>query len=208
MNIVLIGIQGSGKGTLVENLKQKLKFSLISVGELLRGEVKKNTKLGKHIKQVQAAGNLVEIETVMAVIQKKLAQNENSNIVFDGFPRNSLQAEEFDKLLKLDLVIYLNLDKQTAITRLLNRLTCTNCGSVFNKTKVKNDLCPNCGGKLETRFDDTLEGINKRIEQFYIETYPLVKRYKKQKILAEVDASKTPNQILKDVMRAINEHNN
>ncbi len=208
MNIVLIGIQGSGKGTLVENLKSNLDFTLISIGELLRNETKTGSKLGQHIKELQTNGVLVELDTVLELINKNLKQNKKPYVIFDGFPRNNAQADELDKMLKLDLVILLNLTKETAINRLLNRLTCTNCGSVFSKNQVKTNVCANCGGKLMFRFDDNLESITKRFEQFYTETHPLIERYKKRNILFEVDAEKTPNEIAELVMRKINEHNN
>lgn len=208
MNIVLIGVQGSGKGTLVENLKEKLNFTLISVGEQLRAEVRTGSDLGKHIKEIQESGKLVEIDTVLAVINKLLKQNTKPNVIFDGFPRDLEQSDALDHMLKLDLAIFLNLSKQQATERLLNRLTCNSCGAVYNKKLVNSNVCPHCGGKLVTRFDDNPESINKRIENFYLITQPLINLYKKRNILFEVDATKTPDEIATLVMRKINEHNN
>lgn len=208
MNIVLIGIQGSGKGTLVSSLEEKLDFQLISMGQLLRDEVATGSDLGKHIKELQMNGKLVEFETVMNVINKKLQSNDKKITVFDGFPRNMKQADALDEICKVDIVLYLNLTKEVAVERLLTRLTCSKCGAVFNAKRISTRVCPVCGGKLEQRFDDTIKGINKRFEQFYNETYPLIDKYKAQNVLYEIDASGSPSEVADACLRIINEHNN
>ena len=111
MNIVLIGIQGSGKGTLVTSLEKHLDLNVISTGQLLRDEVATGSSLGKHIKEIQMNGGLVELNIVMDVLNKKLKSNNKKITVFDGFPRNTEQANALDKLAKPDIVIYLNLTK-------------------------------------------------------------------------------------------------
>lgn len=208
MNIVLIGIQGSGKGTLVSSLEKYLDLNVISTGQLLRDEVATGSELGKHIKQIQMNGGLVELNIVMDVLNKKLKSNNKKITVFDGFPRNMEQANALDKLAKPDLVIYLNLTREVAVDRILSRLTCSKCGQIYNAKRINTNVCPNCGGKLEQRFDDTIESINKRFESFYKETYPLIDKYKKENVLFEVDASGTPDEVCNTCLRIINEHNN
>ena len=208
MNIVLIGIQGSGKGTLVSSLEKHLDLNVISTGQLLRDEVATGSALGKHIKEIQMNGGLVELDIVMDVLNKKLKSNNKKITVFDGFPRNTEQANALDKLAKPDIVIYLNLTKEVAVDRILSRLTCSKCGQIYNTKRINTLVCPNCGGKLEQRFDDTIESINKRFEGFYKDTYPLIDKYKKDNVLFEVDASGTPDQVAETCLRIINEHNN
>ena len=208
MNIVLIGIQGSGKGTLVSSLEKHLDLNVISTGQLLRDEVATGSALGKHIKEIQMNGGLVELDIVMDVLNKKLKSNNKKITVFDGFPRNMEQANALDKLAKPDIVIYLNLTKEVAVDRILSRLTCSKCGQIYNTKRINTLVCPNCGGKLEQRFDDTIESINKRFEGFYKDTYPLIDKYKKDNVLFEVDASGTPDQVAETCLKVINEHNN
>ncbi len=207
MNIVLIGIQGSGKGTLSAKLKDYFDFDLISVGELLRAEAKRKTKLGKHIFEMQSKGILLEQDIVMQVIKNKLKSKKTQNVIFDGFPRTIEQADALDEVLKIDLVIYLHLSKEEATKRLLSRVGCNDCGSIFNKNEVKS-TCPLCGGKLVKRSDDNLISIKNRLKQFHLQTHPVVDRYKAANTLVTIDASQTKEAVLKDVVRAINEHNN
>ncbi len=203
MNIVLLGIQGSGKGTLVSNLEGKLDFTLISVGQLLREEVASGSKLGEKIHNAQTKGLLVDFDIVMDILSKRLNSNVKDNIIFDGFPRNLEQAIAFDKIVDLDYVIYLNLSKDIAQERLVNRLTCSKCGYITRKSDVNSNICPKCGGELTTRADDTPDGIKKRIEVYEKETNPLIYLYRSRGKLVEIDASKTPNEILNDVLKVI-----
>ena len=180
MNIVLIGIQGCGKGTLVAGLENHINFSLVSVGQLLRDEVATGSELGKQIKQVIDAGDLVGLDIVMSTVKKKLETDDSTIKIFDGFPRNLEQAEALDSITNVDLVINLTLSKETAIKRLLNRLTCSKCGYITRKDAVHSLECPECAGELVSRSDDTLESIEKRFAIYEKETYPLLARYKKQ----------------------------
>lgn len=115
MNIVLLGIQGSGKGTLVQDLSKHLDFLLVSVGSSLRDEIATGSKLGKLIKSKMDKGELVDTNIVMDTINKKLSDNKKSIVIFDGFPRSREQADELDKICNVDLAIYLNLKKRRCI---------------------------------------------------------------------------------------------
>jgi len=207
MNIVLLGIQGSGKGTLVLELEKHLDFSLISVGLLLREEIATGSKLGKYISSVIDNGNLLDTKTVMDVIDEKLKHTKDINI-FDGFPRNKEQADALDKIAKVDLVIHLNLPKDIAKERILNRLTCTKCGNVTSKLFEKSTICSKCGGQLAVRADDTPQAVEKRFEQYEKLTYPLLKKYQAETKVLELDATKPTSELLDIVLEVINEHNN
>ena len=207
MNIVLIGIQGCGKGTLVAGLENHIKFSLVSVGQLLRDEVATGSELGKHIKQVIDAGNLVGLDIVMSTVKNKLDIDCNKIKIFDGFPRNLEQADALDKITKVDLVVNLTLSKEMAIKRLLNRLTCSKCGFITRKDAVSSLKCPECAGELVSRSDDTLESIEKRFAIYEKETYPLIERYKKQGVRVEEIESIDKDTTLNTVLRVLNEYN-
>ncbi len=204
MNIVLLGIQGTGKGSLIINLKKQRDFTLISLGDLLREEVKSGSELGKYIKEIQDSGRLVDLDIVMNTLRSKL-KGVKGDVIFDGFPRNIAQAEELKKLLKIDLVIFLDLDKATARNRLMNRLTCEQCNFVTSRLATHSEVCPVCGGRLRTRSDDTKAGIDQRFKVFEQESLPLIDFYQNMKVkVAKIDASKSQMDILSEVLKVIN----
>lgn len=205
MNIVLIGIQGSGKGTMVDGLKKHFDFNLISVGQLLREEVATGSEMGKEINGLISAGKLVDINMVMRVLSKKINNLEHKITIFDGFPRNLEQAIELDKLMNVDLVLHLVLSKEKAIDRLLSRLTCNKCGFITRKQDVKNDNCPNCSGTLVSRTDDTIESIEQRFKIYEQETYPLLERYSSKVI--NINADESVEEVLSQAVRAIHDNN-
>lgn len=205
MNIVLIGIQGCGKGTLVAGLEKHINFSLISVGQLLRDEVASGSELGKTIKDVIEKGELVSTDIVVSAVKNKIETDENEIKIFDGFPRNLVQAEALDKITKVDLVINLTLSKEVAIQRLLNRLTCSKCGYITRKDAVTSTVCPECKGELVSRSDDTIESIEKRFAIYEKETYPLLERYKKQGVRVESIESIEKDLTLNAVLKVLNE---
>ena len=205
MNIFLIGIQGCGKGTLVEGLKKHFDFNLISVGQLLREEVAIGSDLGKKIDKLISAGNLVDIDTVMSTMSKKLNNLQHEITIFDGFPRNLEQAEKIDEIMNVDLVFHLVLSKEKAIDRLLSRLTCNKCGYVTKKQDVDSDNCPHCGGKLLSRTDDTIESIEKRFKIYEKETYPLLERYSGK--VVDINAEASADEVLSQAVRIIHDNN-
>lgn len=204
MQIVLIGIQGSGKGELIKNLSKVKDFTYVSVGALFRQEIAKRTALGKFVEPIMARGDLPDLQTTMKVV-KKAIKNAKGDLVFDGFPRTTEQADALDKICKVDIAIYLKLNKSVAKKRLLNRLTCVNCQHITSKDKVKTLTCPVCGGKLATRHDDTTTSIDQRFKVFEEVTMPLIKRYKTQGVLHQVDASKTIQEVFEEVKKVLNE---
>ena len=208
MKIVLIGIQGSGKGTLVEGLRNHLDFDLISTGQMLRDEIATGSELGQKIASIINAGNLVSLDMILGVIKNKIETSKKENLIFDGFPRDLKQAEALNDLTKIDLVLNLNLDKGVAITRLLTRLTCKKCGLITSTRTHDGLICPNCGGELVARNDDTIESINKRFEIFYNETLPILQKFNEEGVRVEnIDANSTPDIVLNRVLKVLDEYN-
>ena len=207
MNIILIGIQGCGKGTLVSGLEKNYDISLISMGQLLRDEISTGSDLGKQIKETIDRGELVSTDIVVSTLKKKLNSIGDELTIFDGFPRNMEQLELLNSITRVDLVIHLNLSKDVAIERILNRLTCADCGYITTKQAVLGDKCPQCCGKLIQRSDDTLEGINKRFEIYERETYPLLDRYKKLGVRVETIDSIDKTTTLNTVLKVLDEYN-
>ena len=178
---ILIAAPAAGKGTIAKYLQEKYNYNHLSTGNLLREEIKNKTDLGLKVSSLVERGLLVSDDIILEIIENKLS-NMNCNLVLDGFPRNINQAKLLDNYIlnsniEIDKVIFIDVDKEVAIDRIVNRLTCEDCGSVFNKNILNELKCTKCGGNLVSRKDDTRESYLLRYNQFIDETMPLVNYY-------------------------------
>ena len=174
--IVLLASQGAGKGTASDYIENKYGYKHISTGSLLRNEALVN----EEIKSLIDKGLFVSDETVIDVLKRNI---DDKNIILDGMPRNLNQAKLLDSLLEennieLDKVIYIDIDKDLAASRVIDRLTCEKCKRVYNKNIIDSKVCMICGGSLISREDDTKEVFEKRYDTYLKETKPLVDYYK------------------------------
>ena len=174
--IILLASPGAGKGTLSDYIENKYGYKHISAGSLLRNEALVN----EEIKSLIDKGIFVSDETVMDVLKRNI---DNQNIILDGMPRNINQAKLLDSLfkensIKLEKVIFIDIDKDIAAKRVENRLTCDKCKRVYNKEIIDSKVCMICGGNLITREDDTKEVFENRYDTYLKETKPLVDYYK------------------------------
>jgi adenylate kinase len=197
----------AGKGTLVADMKKDFDFDLVSVGQALRDEVATGSELGKYIKKLQDEGLLVDMDIVMRVLDNMLKNSTKDIMVFDGFPRNLAQAEAFDNISSVDMVLHLTLPKEVAIERSITRLTCKKCGFISSTRFTDSKICPECGGEFGQRSDDTLEGMTKRLETYEKETYPLIDFYKKRGVVIDIDSSLGSEHTYEVVKKAIRDYN-
>ena len=205
-NIILIAPPGAGKGTAAKELVENLNMVHISVGDLLREEVKSGSELGKSLSIKMQTGKLVDDELIFEIMKKRFSEPDIQNgIILDGFPRNIAQAIELDKMdTKVDAVIYLNVSKTVLEDRILGRITCPNCGMGYNtkftemQPKVEN-TCDKCGSTLVKRKDDTKEIFDSRYNTYLEETEPVLEYYRNKGILFDIDSTdkdETYNKIL------------
>jgi len=207
-NIILIAPPAAGKGVQSKILKETFNLLHLSTGELLKEEVEKKTELGKEIKEFLKQGILVKDEIVIELVRKKLDNSLNKNgYILDGFPRTLTQAELYDKMSQErnclpNYVFFLNIPKETALKRILGRLNCLKCGSIFNEESdhlTEKDLCPNCQGKIIKRSDDQEESFNKRYDDYLEKTKPVIQYYQNKGILYIIDAKKSITEISKQI---------
>lgn len=191
---VFIGAPGSGKGTQASKLVAEKGCRHISTGDLLRAEISKGSELGKQVKAVLDAGALVSDDLVIKLIHANADLDKNSYI-FDGYPRNLVQAETLDgEVLKgrPSLAIYFEIDLQKLISRLTNRRTCKDCGAIYNlvsQAPQKAGVCDKCGGtNMVHREDDKEEVIKKRMDVFTQNTQPVLDYYNRANRLMTVNA--------------------
>jgi adenylate kinase len=190
---IILGPQGSGKGTHGTFIAELFGIPLISTGEIFRQEVRKESELGKKIKEYVEQGKLVPDDIVIEVLKERLSQEDCKNgFILDGFPRTLAQAEALDKITTIDLVIYLDVTKETIIERLSGRRTCKNCGAIYHIKFIppkQEGICDKCGGELYQRDDDKPEIIEERLKNFELMTKPLLDYYESKGILRKIDGN-------------------
>ena len=212
MRIVLIGPPGSGKGTQAKYLIEKYNIPQVSTGELLRVGIAAQTPLGRQAKAVMDAGQLVPNDIVIGMIRERITRPDAENgFVLDGFPRNTLQAEELDLLLNklgrpIDVVLKFDVDFDMLMQRMVGRLTCVACSELFNSftnPPMIDSRCDHCGGPLHHRADDNEETIDRRLRIYLAQTQPLSDLYKQHNKLHLIDAQGTIEEITKRIKSAL-----
>lgn len=209
MNIILIAPPAAGKGTQSELICNKYDIKHISTGDLIRTVINSNNEKSIELKKTIEQGKLVSDEFVLDLIKDEI--KDGNSYIFDGFPRTINQAKLFDELLeklneKIDYVIYLDINKEMASKRILGRLSCSNCGKVYNDQIEEsmpkiNGICDDCNIELSKRNDDNEETFNKRFDTYMSETKPLLDYYKDR--LYIVDSSLNKYEIFKQIENII-----
>ncbi len=203
---VLLGPQGSGKGTQAKVLAQATGVPHIATGSIFRAAVASGTELGSKVKSLIDNGILVPDEITNQVVSERLKQNDADNgFVLDGFPRNLSQAEFLFKFYPDTKIIYLQLSDEVAIKRIGGRLTCVKCGTVYHQQfnpPPTNGLCA-CGGSLEVRKDDTPEAIRARLNDYHKLTEPLLEFYRGKGALLSIDGQPGISEVTYSIVMAL-----
>lgn len=211
MVILMLGAQGTGKGTVAGLLSESLNWPQISTGDIFRKNIKEETPLGVEANQYMSKGELVPDEiTVPMVVARLNEPDAQKGAILDGFPRNLAQAEKLDEILaekgkKVDLVINLTSPKDEIIERILNRRVCSNqaCKTTYNLTMhppKQEGICDKCGKELVQREDDSDEqAIKNRLDIYDEKTLPLVEFYSQKGVLRTEEISEKTGRLGKDV---------
>lgn len=207
VNIIMIGAQGSGKGTQAEALERAKGLQPCASGDLLREHMAKGTPLGMEAKPYYERGDLVPDGLVIQMILDFIREHSSHGITLDGFPRTTPQADALDDALRhmgqrIDHVLYLEAPRALLLDRLDGRYICRAHGHVWNiKTKKpqRPGICDYDGSELYQRSDDTPEKIAHRLDIFFNDTIKLLDFYSAQGKLTRIDAA----QPIEDVTRAV-----
>jgi adenylate kinase len=189
---VIMGVQGSGKGTQAAMLAADLELVHISVGDILRWNVQQHTKVGAQVRRIMAAGELVHDDMVEGIVSDRLAQHDwNYGFIIDGFPRNERQAEFFLESYDIDGVIHLDMPDSEVRRRVLARRLCSGCGIDYNLIASSPEVpgkCDVCGAELVTREDDTEEALAVRLRDYHQKTNPVLDIFRRKEYVVTIDA--------------------
>ena len=186
MNLIIFGPPGAGKGTQADFIVSKFNLYQLSTGEVLRNEIKSKTQLGKEISTIINSGSLVSDDIVKKLVEIFISNEKfKDRLIFDGYPRNLIQAKTLNELLnkydqKIDLVLKLSVSLETIKKRILERRT------------------------LEKRVDDNEEIAVKRYKFYEKSTEPVIDYYKKLNLLKVIDGERSIDQINKEISDIIN----
>jgi len=206
MNIVLLGPQGSGKGTQAEILVKEFNFYYFEMGQFLRDLAKKDPIIYEYQNK---KGKLVPDDIFFFGIKELLGYKVKigNNLLLDGFPRSISQYETLNNWfnefgVRVDLVLFINISEELTIERLSNRRKCVVCGKIWNLKTAPIPPTPNkceCGGELMQRDDDKPEQIKLRLAEYRKNTEPLLDIFKKEGVLKEIDGSQPIDIIAKEL---------
>ena len=203
MNIILFGPPGAGKGTQAQKIVNKFNLYQISTGDLLRNEIINKSDVGKKIEKIITKGDFVTDDIVnkilKTVIINPLYRNRN---IFDGYPRNTTQAESLEIMLNSDnqsinFILFLKVNREIIEKRILGRIICEKCNKTFNEYLTKEEIENHKCGKnyLKKRKDDNLETIINRYDEYVKKTKPVLDFFSQRSYFHEIDGSQKIHEI-------------
>lgn len=213
-NMLIMGPAGAGKGTMSEKIEEYCHIPHISSGDMFHAEMSADSELGRKAKEYVSAGRLVPDEVTIAMVAKRLGQNDCAEgYLLDGFPRTLGQALACDEQCALlnrpiELVINLNIDSDVLIERIENRRICRQCKTIYNLVSnppAVQGICDKCGGQLYQREDDNRQKLQTRLDLYEEQTKPVLQHYRQLGVLADVDAAKDIAQVWEAVKKILDE---
>ncbi len=215
MIIIMLGAQGTGKGTVAGLISEATGIPQISTGDIFRKNISEKTELGIEADKYISKGELVPDDITVPMVDDRLSWDDaKEGAILDGFPRTIEQAKKLDEILtkkgkKVDLVINLVTPRDEIIDRMLTRRVCTNpdCKATYNiklHPPIKEGICDKCGSPLKQREDDkNADAIKKRLEIYEEKTSPLIDFYKNKGVLRTEEISISINRMGTDVAKDI-----
>jgi adenylate kinase len=211
--IVLLGPPGAGKGTQAKVVSQELGMPHVSTGDLFRAMKVQDTPLAREVREILAGGGLVPDDITVRMVEDRLSQPDClGGALMDGFPRTMPQVEAFDELLDerfnsgVAVVPLLNISEEEAVRRIAGRRSCPQCKAVYHldfNPPRKAGFCDNDGVELVHREDDKPQVVRERYRVYLENTAPLVDYYRERGLLAEIDATRSIDQITGDILAVI-----
>jgi adenylate kinase len=215
-HVLIIGPQGSGKGTQAAAVAPQLGLVHVATGDLFRALMANDSELAREVRSYYDRGALVPDDLTVRVLVARLDELEREQpnyrgVLLDGFPRNRAQAEALDRVLRergddLVAVIHLDVPREALIERLSGRLVCQQCGATYHRTfnpPRQPGICDRCGGPLIQRSDDTPEAIARRLDIYEEQTAPLLEYYRQRSLLIDIDGDRSIAEVSQSILAAL-----
>jgi inorganic pyrophosphatase len=211
LRAVMLGRQGSGKGTQGVQLARLLVVPHVSVGDVLREAAGSGSSAGRRAQEMMERGELVDDELVVSMVTDRLAAADarSGGFVLDGFPRTVDQAEALASLLAdhtLDRAVVIDVPLEVARARLLARRVCASCGRIYSVARasgLETWTCGACGGQVRRRADDTEEAVTRRLRLYDEQTRPLLEWFARHDQLLLVDGVGTSEEVFSRMLAGL-----
>jgi adenylate kinase len=204
---VIMGVQGSGKGTQAKMLKDAFDLVHIAVGDTFRWNLQAHTKLAARIKRIMSEGQLVPDDIVEEIVRQRLSEHDwNYGFVLDGFPRNPRQAEFFLETYDVDAVLLIDVPDRVVLERIQARRLCETCNLDYNlmfHRPADEGVCDVCKGPLTTRADDNATAVAARLKDYHEKTQPIVELFRKKELVVVTDGTRSPKEIHADLRKQL-----
>ena len=211
MYIVLLGPPGAGKGTQAQRIATATKLVHISTGDMFRENVKNETPLGKLANEYMSKGELVPDEVTIKMLLERISRDDaRAGAMFDGFPRNVVQAAALDEALKsqgakVDYALLITVRDEELISRLGGRWICRSCGTLYhdkNDPPKRPGVCDKDGGELYQREDDRAAVVQARLEK-QKPPAAMIDHYREAGVLKEIDGERPLDVVTAALLEAI-----
>ncbi len=206
LNLIMMGPPGAGKGTQAGRVARERGLLKISTGDILRQAIKDQTPVGQLALSVMSTGELVDDETMIAIVRERLLQHDldHQGFLLDGFPRTVPQAQALDRIIEERdngplVVIDIRVPFQELVRRLSGRRICSSCGTNADPFGSEARSCGKCGGELAYRADDSRDVVVERLKVYERQTFPLVEYYQGRQTFRVVNGAQAPDQVAFDL---------
>jgi adenylate kinase len=212
MNIILIGPPGVGKGTEAKRLASLFRIPHISTGDMFRAMFDEETELAKIAKAHINRGELVPDDLTNKMVKERLLEKDaQQGFLFDGYPRNIVQAKALDEFLNsrgehMDAILYIDADVDLLSARIAGRRVCKSCGNVYHVQYKKPNvegICDACHGELYQRKDDMEDTVRRRLHIYHDVTAPIIDYYKNLQAFHAIDGNGNIEETHEKVMNVI-----
>lgn len=209
MKIVMLGAPGAGKGTQAQRIAERFGIPHVSTGDIFRANIKNQTELGRQVKAIIDAGQLVPDELTIGMLMDRIHEDDCvGGYVLDGYPRTIPQAESLTEALAktgeaIDYAINIDVPDEHIIDRMGGRRSCPGCGAMYHivyNAPRQDGVCDACGGSLVIRDDDKPETVKNRLRVYHEQTRPLIDYYSGLGSLKTVDGTQPIEDVYSDIV--------